>query len=61
MVNYYPTPIRNSWYNRRLQMSDNDKKFYLALGNQVAMLRKEQHITQVQMAQMLGISQQLVM
>ena len=42
------------------QMSDNDKTFYNELGDQVATLRKEQHITQVQMAQMLGISQQLV-
>ncbi len=41
-------------------MSDNDKTFYNELGDQVAILRKEQHITQVQMAQVLGISQQLV-
>jgi transcriptional regulator with XRE-family HTH domain len=42
------------------QMSDNDKTFYKALGNKIAALRKEQYVTQVQMAEMLGISQQLV-
>lgn len=42
------------------QMSDNDKAFYKDLGNKFAVLRKEQYITQVQMAELLGISQQLV-
>jgi len=42
------------------QMSDDDTLFYKALGNRVSTLRKEQYITQVQMAEMLGISQQLV-
>lgn len=42
------------------QMSDNDKVFYQKLGARMAALRKQQYITQVQMAQTLGISQQLV-
>ena len=42
------------------QMSDNDRSFYKKLGAKVATLRKEQYITQVKMAELLGISQQLV-
>lgn len=42
------------------QMSDSDKSFYVALGKQVAELRKAQQMTQVQLAEQLGISQQLV-
>ena len=42
------------------QMSPNDKIFYRQLGERIAQLRKEQHVTQVQMAETLKISQQLV-
>jgi transcriptional regulator with XRE-family HTH domain len=42
------------------QMNDDDKQFYQQLGQRVATLRKEQHLTQVQLAQILGISQQLM-
>ena len=42
------------------QMTENDKSFYTELGQRVATLRKEQHMTQVQLAKMLGISQQLM-
>ena len=41
-------------------MTDDDKIFYQQLGQRVAQLRKELHLTQVQMAQILGISQQLM-
>lgn len=41
-------------------MTDDDKMFYQRLGARVAKLRKAQHITQVQMAELLGISQQHV-
>ncbi len=41
-------------------MTGEDRDFYLQLGERVARLRKEQHLTQVQLAQILGISQQQV-
>lgn len=41
-------------------MTEDDKNFYRQLGERVARLRKEQHLTQVQMAQILSISQQHV-
>jgi transcriptional regulator with XRE-family HTH domain len=40
------------------QMTENDQTFFKLLGRQIATLRKAQHITQVQLAQFLGISQQ---
>lgn len=39
-------------------MTEDDKIFYQQLGQRVTRLRKEQHITQVQIANILGISQQ---
>ena len=41
-------------------MTEDDKKFYKKLGERITQLRKEHQITQVQMAELLGISQQLV-
>ena len=41
-------------------MTEDDKKFYERLGKRITQLRKEHQITQVQMAELLGISQQLV-
>ncbi len=41
-------------------MTEDDKTFYQKLGERVAQLRKAQQITQVKMAQILGISQQHV-
>ena len=40
------------------KMTDNDQAFFKRLGQQIATLRKAQHITQVQLAGILGISQQ---
>ncbi len=40
------------------QMTENDQAFFKQLGRQIATLRKAQHITQVQLAEFLGISQQ---
>ena len=40
------------------QMTENDQAFFKQLGLQLAILRKAQHITQVQLAEHLGISQQ---
>jgi len=41
-------------------MTDNDKTFYKFLGERVSKLRKEHHLTQVQLAEILGISQQMM-
>ena len=41
-------------------MNDEDKSFYKTLGQRVAMLRKQNHLTQVQMAAVLGVSQQQI-
>lgn len=42
------------------QMTQDDKLFFKKLGERMAELRKESNITQVQLAQMLDISQQLI-
>ena len=42
------------------QMSSIDKLFYQELGQRIAAFRKAQEITQVQLAEILGISQQTV-
>jgi len=42
------------------QMTENDKEFYRKLGERVAARRKDQGLTQVQLAKLLGISQQLM-
>jgi len=42
------------------QMTQDDKTFFKTLGKRVAELRKEQSITQSQLAKILGISQQLI-
>ncbi len=39
-------------------MTQNDNDFFKQLGGKIASLRKEQQITQVQLAEILGISQQ---
>ncbi len=41
-----------------LKMTQTDQDFFQQLGRQVATLRKEQHLTQVQLAEILAISQQ---
>lgn len=41
-------------------MTKEEKVFYRELGARVAVLRKENHITQVEMAQTLGVSQQQI-
>jgi transcriptional regulator with XRE-family HTH domain len=40
------------------KMTQNDNDFFKQLGAKIASLRKEQQITQVQLAEILGISQQ---
>lgn len=41
-------------------MTHDEKKFFQTLGERVAALRKEQGLTQIQLAELLGISQQMV-
>jgi transcriptional regulator with XRE-family HTH domain len=42
------------------RMAKDDNEFYEELGERVAEFRKDNDITQVQMAQMLGVSQQQI-
>jgi len=39
-------------------ITDNERAFFAALGGRIARLRKQQDITQVQLAELLGITQQ---
>ncbi|MCP4447800.1 MAG: helix-turn-helix transcriptional regulator [Myxococcales bacterium] len=41
-------------------MTSEDKAFYKALGERVGAMRKQNHLTQVQMAEELGASQQQI-
>ena len=41
-------------------MIHTEKRFFQDLGTRVAQLRKEQNLTQMQLAELLGISQQMV-
>ncbi|WP_196486370.1 helix-turn-helix transcriptional regulator [Burkholderia cepacia] len=41
-----------------LPITDDERAFFVALGERMARLRKERSITQVQIAQILGITQQ---
>lgn len=41
-------------------ISDDDRTFFIQLGTRINRLRKEQGITQVQLAEQLGVSQQTI-
>ena len=43
-----------------MALSAEEKAFFIKLGNRIAVLRKARDITQVQMAETLGVSQQTV-
>jgi transcriptional regulator with XRE-family HTH domain len=45
-------------YFSKQTMTDEDKHFFVKLGQRVAALRNEQDLTQVRLAELLGISQQ---
>jgi transcriptional regulator with XRE-family HTH domain len=45
---------------RMTSMIDTDKRFFEALGLRVAQVRKNHNLTQVQLGELLGISQQMV-
>jgi transcriptional regulator with XRE-family HTH domain len=40
-----------------MAISQDERGFFIALGNRIARLRKESHITQAQLAETLGVSQ----
>lgn len=42
------------------RMTHTEKSFFLALGTRIAQLRKEQGLTQTQLAELLGVSQQTI-
>ena len=50
-------PLHEMWIEA---MAQDEKKFFQELGARVAQLRKEQNLTQVQLAELLGIAQQMV-
>jgi transcriptional regulator with XRE-family HTH domain len=41
-------------------LSKEEQAFFVQLGNRIAQLRKEQDITQVELAELLGVSQQTI-
>ena len=43
--------------NSDMAISQDERDFFIALGERIARLRKENHITQVQLAETLGVSQ----
>lgn len=47
-------------HSRNCTMTPEDEIFYTALGQRIASARKAQGITQVQLAKMLGVSQQTI-
>lgn len=51
--------IKQSWM-RLMAITEDDKAFFVRLGGSIAGLRKAEGITQVQMAEVLGVSQQTV-
>lgn len=40
-----------------MAISQDEREFFVALGSRIARLRKESHLTQVQLAETLGVSQ----
>jgi transcriptional regulator with XRE-family HTH domain len=48
-------PTQPDWID---SMAANDRQFFIDLGRRIAALRKEQHLTQQQLADALGIAQQ---
>ena len=43
-----------------MAISDDEREFFIQLGARVAELRKAKNITQIQMAELLGVSQQTI-
>ncbi len=51
---------RPSFAASAVAISDNERAFFIELGTRIHKLRKDQGITQVQLAEQLGVSQQTV-
>lgn len=56
---YAMRPLKFS-QNTAMAISEDERQFFIELGARVADLRKAQNITQVQMAEALGVSQQTI-
>ena len=41
-------------------ISSDEREFFIALGGRIAALRKQQDITQVQLAELIGVTQQTI-
>jgi len=55
----YAVRTIESWMTR-MAITEDDKAFFARLGGRIATLRKAEGITQVQIAEVLGVSQQTV-
>lgn len=47
----------NAMEHSTMAISQDEREFFVALGNRIALRRKDNHITQVQLAETLGVSQ----
>lgn len=56
----YGMPHRHSTAHRPVAISNEERAFFVAFGERLAALRKERSLTQVQLAEQLGVSQQAV-
>ncbi len=56
---YADGPIKKAWITA-VAITADEKAFFVRLGSRIAQLRKTEGITQVQMAEVLGVSQQTV-
>ena len=48
------------WNNYLITMTNQDEQFFEKLGSRIKTLREEQNMTQVQLADLLGIRQQVI-
>ena len=55
-----PDPIDFLGKMTAMAISDDDREFFIRLGARIADLRKAKNITQIQMAELLGVSQQTI-
>ncbi len=53
-------PHRHSTAHHPVAISNQERAFFVAFGERLAALRKERQLTQVQLAEQLGVSQQAV-
>ncbi|MFO0089646.1 MAG: helix-turn-helix transcriptional regulator [bacterium] len=48
------------FYKAAMAISSDERQFFVTMGERIAQLRKERNITQTQLAEVLGVSQQTV-